>query len=174
MCVTCLRWSLDFRQFSCGSWKHSLGWTGGHSGRRGGRGRNWHTKTNHREDFCSNWIHSSGRIWEQTCPKGTVICFWCRRVGAHQQHQYSSTVCVFFYSQVHRVLPQWLAQPDVIHRDIKSHLAPISDIPGLSAQLVKKLQNTGIHHFFPGNDTSCILLVCIQQQWLRIGPFYFT
>lgn len=59
---------------------------------------------------------------------------------------------VFFCSQVHRVLPQWLAQPDVIHRDIKSNLVPISDIPGLSAQLVNKLQNNGIQHFFPGND----------------------
>lgn len=59
---------------------------------------------------------------------------------------------VFFCSQVHRVLPQWLAQPDMIHRDIKSNLVPISDIPGLSAQLVNKLQNNGIQHFFPGND----------------------
>ena len=61
-------------------------------------------------------------------------------------------VCVFFCSQVHRVLPQWLAQPDVIHRDIKGNLVPISDITGLSAPLVKKLQHNGIQHFFPGED----------------------
>ncbi|CAJ1077528.1 ATP-dependent RNA helicase DDX51 [Xyrichtys novacula] len=51
--------------------------------------------------------------------------------------------------KVHRVLPQWLAQPDVIHRDIKSNLVPICDVQGLSAQLGKKLQNNGIQHLFP-------------------------
>ncbi|KAA8583414.1 hypothetical protein FQN60_015960 [Etheostoma spectabile] len=51
---------------------------------------------------------------------------------------------------VDRVLPQWLAQPDVIHRDIKSNLVPISAIPELSPLLVKKLQNNGIQHLFPG------------------------
>ncbi|KAM3861528.1 ATP-dependent RNA helicase DDX51-like [Diretmus argenteus] len=51
--------------------------------------------------------------------------------------------------KVHRVLPQWLAQPDVIHRDIKSNLLPISDFQGISAKLVKKLENNGIQHFFP-------------------------
>ncbi|XP_034555540.1 ATP-dependent RNA helicase DDX51 [Notolabrus celidotus] len=51
--------------------------------------------------------------------------------------------------KVHRVLPQWLAQPDVIHRDIKSNLISISDIPGLSAQLEKKIQMNGIQHLFP-------------------------
>lgn len=59
---------------------------------------------------------------------------------------------VFCSSQVHRVLPQWLAQPDVIRRDIRSNLVPVSDVPGLSAHLVNKLQNNGILHFFPGND----------------------
>ncbi|KAM6992647.1 ATP-dependent RNA helicase DDX51 [Tautogolabrus adspersus] len=51
--------------------------------------------------------------------------------------------------KVHRVLPQWLAQPDYIHRDIKSNLVPISDVPGLSAQLLKKIQTNGIQHLFP-------------------------
>lgn len=55
-------------------------------------------------------------------------------------------------SQVHRVLPQWLAQPDLIQRDIKGNLVPIADITGLSAQLVNKLHNNAIPHFFPGND----------------------
>ncbi|XP_041814923.1 ATP-dependent RNA helicase DDX51 [Chelmon rostratus] len=71
--------------------------------------------------------------------------------------------------KVHRVLPQWLAQPDVIHRDIKSHLAPISDIPGLSAQLVKKLQNTGIHHFFPVQTEVIPAILESTQQGLLIG-----
>lgn len=67
---------------------------------------------------------------------------------------------MFFFPQVHRVLPQWLAQPHVIHRDIKRNLVPVSDVPGLSAPLVKKLQNNGIQHLFPGNDTGCVYCVC--------------
>lgn len=78
---------------------------------------------------------------------------------SHQHRSFSSCgdhkypKCLFLCSQVHRVLPQWLAQPDVIHSDIKSNLVPISDVPGLSAQLMKKLQNNGIQHFFPGDYT---------------------
>lgn len=92
------------------------------------------------------------------------------RVRGHQYHVYSSTVCVFFCSQVHRVLPQWLAQPDMIHRDIKSNLVPFSDMPGLSSHLMKKLQNNGIKHLFPGNDTTSSYSVCSKSsefwKWL--------
>ncbi|XP_036004677.1 ATP-dependent RNA helicase DDX51 [Fundulus heteroclitus] len=48
-----------------------------------------------------------------------------------------------------RVLPQWLAEPDVIHRDIKCNLVPISSTSGVSAQLLQKLETNGIQHFFP-------------------------
>nr|XP_046266290.1 ATP-dependent RNA helicase DDX51 [Scatophagus argus] len=71
--------------------------------------------------------------------------------------------------KVHRVLPQWLAQPDVIHRDIKSNLVPISDIPGLSAHLVKKLQNNGIQHLFPVQKEVIPAILESAQQGLLIG-----
>ncbi|XP_044025588.1 ATP-dependent RNA helicase DDX51 [Siniperca chuatsi] len=71
--------------------------------------------------------------------------------------------------KVHRVLPQWLAQPDLIHRDIKSNLIPISDIPGLSAQLVKKLQNNGIQHLFPVQAEVIPAILQSAQQGLLIG-----
>lgn len=58
-----------------------------------------------------------------------------------------------FCTQVHRVLPQWLAEPGLIHRDIKSNLVPISAISGVCAQLLKKLESNGIQHFFPGTET---------------------
>lgn len=57
-----------------------------------------------------------------------------------------------FFSQVDRVLPQWLAEPHVIHTDIKNNLISISDVPGLCAQLLKNLHSNGIQHFFPGED----------------------
>ncbi|XP_038582407.1 ATP-dependent RNA helicase DDX51 isoform X2 [Micropterus salmoides] len=71
--------------------------------------------------------------------------------------------------KVHRVLPQWLAQPDLIHRDIKSNLIPISDLPGLSAQLVKKLQNNGIQHLFPVQAEVIPAILESAQQGLLIG-----
>lgn len=71
--------------------------------------------------------------------------------------------------KVHRVLPQWLAQPDVIHRDIKSNLVPISDLPGLSALLGKKLQNNGIQHLFPVQAEVIPAILESAQQGLLIG-----
>uniref|UniRef100_A0A3Q1GLY1 ATP-dependent RNA helicase n=1 Tax=Acanthochromis polyacanthus TaxID=80966 RepID=A0A3Q1GLY1_9TELE len=71
--------------------------------------------------------------------------------------------------KVHRVLPQWLAEPDVIHRDIKNNLVPISNISGLSAQLLKKLQNNGIQHFFPVQAEVIPAILESAQQGLLIG-----
>uniref|UniRef100_A0A8C7FV18 ATP-dependent RNA helicase n=1 Tax=Oncorhynchus kisutch TaxID=8019 RepID=A0A8C7FV18_ONCKI len=50
---------------------------------------------------------------------------------------------------VQRVLPKWLAEPDVIQRDITSNLVPISDVPGICTKLQRKLESNGIHHLFP-------------------------
>uniref|UniRef100_A0AAY4DL38 ATP-dependent RNA helicase n=1 Tax=Denticeps clupeoides TaxID=299321 RepID=A0AAY4DL38_9TELE len=50
---------------------------------------------------------------------------------------------------VQRVLPQWLAQPNVVQRDIKSNLVPIGSVQGICPKLLKKLENNGIQHFFP-------------------------
>uniref|UniRef100_A0A671T4F0 ATP-dependent RNA helicase n=1 Tax=Sinocyclocheilus anshuiensis TaxID=1608454 RepID=A0A671T4F0_9TELE len=46
--------------------------------------------------------------------------------------------------KVKRVLPQWLAQPDVIQRDVKKNLIPISEVPGICPTLLKKLETNGI------------------------------
>ena len=56
--------------------------------------------------------------------------------------------------QVHRVLPQWLAQPDVIQRDIKRNLVDVSQVPGLAPTMLKKLQDNGVTSFFPGNTSN--------------------
>ncbi|XP_028262381.1 ATP-dependent RNA helicase DDX51 [Parambassis ranga] len=71
--------------------------------------------------------------------------------------------------KVQRVLPQWLAEPDVIHRDIKNNLVPISDISGISVQLQKKLQNNGIEHFFPVQAEVIPAILESAQQGLLIG-----
>ncbi|XP_041079669.1 ATP-dependent RNA helicase DDX51 [Polyodon spathula] len=51
--------------------------------------------------------------------------------------------------KVQRVLPQWLAQPNLVQRDIKKNLVPIGDVPGICPKLLTKLQSNGIQHFFP-------------------------
>ncbi|XP_071755307.2 ATP-dependent RNA helicase DDX51 [Centroberyx gerrardi] len=71
--------------------------------------------------------------------------------------------------KVHRVLPQWLAQPDVIHRDIKSNLIPVSEVQGISARLVKKLENNGIQHFFPVQAEVIPAILESANQGLLIG-----
>ncbi|MEQ2305603.1 hypothetical protein AMECASPLE_039503 [Ameca splendens] len=58
--------------------------------------------------------------------------------------------------KVNMVLPQWLAEPDVIHRDIKFNLVPISSASGISAQLLRKLETNGIQHFFPGTAEASV------------------
>uniref|UniRef100_UPI003AAF0899 ATP-dependent RNA helicase DDX51 n=1 Tax=Centroberyx gerrardi TaxID=166262 RepID=UPI003AAF0899 len=71
--------------------------------------------------------------------------------------------------KVHRVLPQWLAQPDVIHRDIKSNLIPVSEVQGISARLVKKLENNGIQHLFPVQAEVIPAILESANQGLLIG-----
>uniref|UniRef100_A0A672Z9K1 ATP-dependent RNA helicase n=1 Tax=Sphaeramia orbicularis TaxID=375764 RepID=A0A672Z9K1_9TELE len=71
--------------------------------------------------------------------------------------------------KVHRVLPQWLAQPDAIHSDIKNHLVPVLDVPGLCVHLVKKLQNNQIQHLFPVQAEVIPVILEGAQQGLLIG-----
>ncbi|XP_067406073.1 ATP-dependent RNA helicase DDX51 isoform X2 [Emydura macquarii macquarii] len=51
--------------------------------------------------------------------------------------------------KVQPILPQWLAQPKLVHKRIKDHLVPIQDVPGIHPKLLKKLQVNGIESFFP-------------------------
>ncbi|XP_076004874.1 ATP-dependent RNA helicase DDX51 [Genypterus blacodes] len=71
--------------------------------------------------------------------------------------------------KVARVLPQWLAQPDVIHRDIRSHLVPVSEVQGLCARLVSKLEQNGIQRFFPVQAEVVPAILDGARQGLLIG-----
>ncbi|XP_028295961.1 ATP-dependent RNA helicase DDX51 [Gouania willdenowi] len=51
--------------------------------------------------------------------------------------------------KVHRVLPQWLTEPDLIHRDIRNNLVPTADVSGICAQLRRSLHSHGIKNLFP-------------------------
>uniref|UniRef100_A0A671P2C4 ATP-dependent RNA helicase n=1 Tax=Sinocyclocheilus anshuiensis TaxID=1608454 RepID=A0A671P2C4_9TELE len=72
--------------------------------------------------------------------------------------------------KVKRVLPQWLAQPDVIQRDIKNNLIPISEVPGICPILLKKLQTNGIQNFFPVQAEVIPAILESVSSGLLLGP----
>ncbi|XP_021344473.1 ATP-dependent RNA helicase DDX51-like [Mizuhopecten yessoensis] len=51
--------------------------------------------------------------------------------------------------KVNRVLPDWLANPNVITADLKSTTLPVGKMTGLDPDLVVQLQENNISHFFP-------------------------
>ncbi|XP_051950470.1 ATP-dependent RNA helicase DDX51 [Xyrauchen texanus] len=72
--------------------------------------------------------------------------------------------------KVKRVLPQWLAQPDVIQRDIKSHLVPIQEVLGIHPTLLKKLEANGIKSFFPVQAEVIPAILGSVSSGLLVGP----
>ncbi|CAL1585291.1 unnamed protein product [Knipowitschia caucasica] len=70
--------------------------------------------------------------------------------------------------KVNRVLPQWLAKPDLIHQNIKEHLHPLSDV--LCLHLLKKLQNNNIQHLFPVQAEVIPAVLQSSRQGLWGGP----
>ncbi|XP_059897324.1 ATP-dependent RNA helicase DDX51 isoform X2 [Gadus macrocephalus] len=69
--------------------------------------------------------------------------------------------------KVHRVLPQWLAQPDVILRDIRRNLVAVGAVQGLSPATLKKLQDNGVTSFFPVQaEVVPAVLECVAQGLL--------
>uniref|UniRef100_A0A8C2F049 ATP-dependent RNA helicase n=1 Tax=Cyprinus carpio TaxID=7962 RepID=A0A8C2F049_CYPCA len=71
---------------------------------------------------------------------------------------------------VKRVLPQWLAQPDVIQRDIKNNLIPISEVPGICPTLLKKLEANRIQSFFPVQAEVIPAILESVSSGLLLGP----
>lgn len=69
--------------------------------------------------------------------------------------------------KVHRMLPHWLAQPDLIQRDIRNNLVAISQVQGISSGMLKKLQDNGVHSFFPVQaEVVPAVLGCVRQGLL--------
>ncbi|CAN9507547.1 unnamed protein product [Ophioblennius macclurei] len=71
--------------------------------------------------------------------------------------------------KVHRILPQWLAEPNIIHRDMKSNLVPVCDVPGLCPGLRKVLQKNQVQHFFPVQAEVIPAILKGAQQGVLFG-----
>lgn len=161
---------------SCRCWREHNRRTRGHR-TKGSRGWRRCSKRKRWRDVGSNGIQSSGRIWEQASTEGTL--WFIRLLLIDSKATAIFTGCnslLFVCWQVHRVLPQWLAQPDMIHRDIKSNLVPLADVPEISAKLVKKLHNNGIQHLFPGNVRfrSIVDILKLWQEQMNILSWFKT
>lgn len=70
------------------------------------------------------------------------------------------------------MLPKWLAEPDMIEKDIKSNLIPFNEVPGICPLLRKRLEANGIHNFFPGqrvylrvHDSLCMFMFVSHQSF---------
>lgn len=72
--------------------------------------------------------------------------------------------------KVKRVLPQWLSQPGVIQKDIKSNLVPVNEVPGLCPMLLKKLEANGIQNFFPVQAEVIPAILNSVSSELLVGP----
>ncbi|XP_043102158.1 ATP-dependent RNA helicase DDX51 [Puntigrus tetrazona] len=72
--------------------------------------------------------------------------------------------------KVKRVLPQWLVRPDVIQRDIKSNLIPMTEVPGICPTLLKKLETNGIKSFFPVQAEVIPAILESVSSGLLLGP----
>jgi len=51
--------------------------------------------------------------------------------------------------KVRRVLPHWLANPDVVSVDLTDQQVSVGDLGGLDEVLLKNLKSNGVTHFFP-------------------------
>ncbi|XP_075071815.1 ATP-dependent RNA helicase DDX51 [Mixophyes fleayi] len=71
------------------------------------------------------------------------------------------------------VLPQWLAKPNLVQKDVKDNLVPIQDFPGLHPKLFKKLEANKVKSFFPvqAEVIPAILDSCSQGFLLGRGGY---
>ncbi|XP_060700070.1 ATP-dependent RNA helicase DDX51 [Hemiscyllium ocellatum] len=71
--------------------------------------------------------------------------------------------------KVHRVLPQWLAKPMLVNKDIKQNLNAIENVPGIHEKLLQKLRTNGIHSFFPVQTEVIPILLESTKHGLWLG-----
>ena len=72
-------------------------------------------------------------------------------------------------AKVRRVLPKWLAEPDIISVDLSDQQLPIEKMaPQIDEFLIKQLKSNGIEHFFPVQRQ--VIPHLLEQQRLFFRP----
>lgn len=69
--------------------------------------------------------------------------------------------------KVTRVLPYWLAHPEIVEVDLQSEQLLVDEMPGLSPTITTKLQKQGIKHFFPVQRQIIPRLLNASNHFLR-------
>ena len=69
---------------------------------------------------------------------------------------------------VRRILPKWLAYPHFFSNDVQHNLLPVSRLQGLDKELINKLQNQDIRHFFPVQQ---VIIPEVLSCWEGKNPF---
>ncbi len=96
-----------------------------------------------------------------------VETFQCSAYFGTRNRPGFAAMLFFLLSQVHRVLPQWLAAPSLVSGDIRGEQEEFSDVPGLNATLLSTLRENGISKFFPGQSRVYIGLQDSRHTWRR-------
>jgi len=69
--------------------------------------------------------------------------------------------------KVTRVLPYWLANPEIVEVDLQSEQLLVGEMPGLSSAIITKLEKQGIRHFFPVQRQIIPRLLDTSTRFLR-------
>ena len=48
------------------------------------------------------------------------------------------------------MLPDWLASPALVTNDLKDSVAGLETVGGLEEDVIQRLRDNGVTHFFPG------------------------
>lgn len=93
--------------------------------------------------------YSPNLIIQQKRKKLLVYCFY-KCINFLTSVDYLIVMIGLHISQVHRVLPEWLAKPTRISGDVEHQSVSLSVIPGLDERILAALAEMEISSFFPG------------------------
>lgn len=71
--------------------------------------------------------------------------------------------------KVQRKLPDWLANPSIITVDLKHQTQSVGDMKGLDTDIIEKLKENGVTHFFPVQRQVIPAILDITQNGFQVG-----
>ena len=95
-----------------------------------------------------------------------IINLWNSELSKHEKYETEGTVPLKYsnFLQVSRVLPDWLASPNVIASDLKQKTTLVSEFKGLDPDIHKNLKENQIDYFFPGTFILIKIFIHISSK----------
>ncbi|KAJ8298998.1 hypothetical protein KUTeg_023058 [Tegillarca granosa] len=72
-------------------------------------------------------------------------------------------------SKTPQKLPDWLANPSIITVDLKHQTQSVGDMKGLDTDIIEKLKENGVTHFFPVQRQVIPAILDITQNGFQVG-----